>query len=116
MGFELASTNLPGHRMHMSWRHERASVLSASGGCTRAGFVEPYRPALGSIRLSNAIAVRQALDQVGVDADRSLRELRASLTTLRDLLEEPTRPWGRQVVGGLKECIAYVLTKLPPPS
>ena len=74
-----------------------------------------YRPALESIRLSNAIAVRQALDQVGVDADRSLRELRASLTTLRDLLGEPASPWGRQIVGGLKECIAYVLTKLPPP-
>src|SRR5687768_15768705 len=43
-----------------------------------------YRPALESIQLPNAVAVSQALDRVDVDADRSLRELRTSLVTLRD--------------------------------
>jgi hypothetical protein len=75
-----------------------------------------YRSALESIQLPKSAAVVRALNQVDADVDRSLRELRASLTALRDLLEEPASPWGRQVVGGLRECIAHVLTRLELPA
>src|SRR5687768_14856349 len=62
-----------------------------------------YRPALDSMQLPRSAAVVRAVNQVEVDADRSLREVRESLTALRDLLlEEPASPWGRQVVGGLR--------------